>query len=157
MKDVQLSLKDAIALHEANDRIFEASRFHFVLHGAVCLFQYLDGIERVSGVPDKMQPQFEKICEATKQLSQQILELGLDEREVDIFLYEYFKVNAMTVKERRLVRYIQSTLELVEVRETMAFPEVLEEQVDKAIANRAVNVTVDMVEAKISQRTKVAN
>jgi hypothetical protein len=157
MKDVQLSLKDAIALHEANDRIFEASQFLFVLHGAVCLFQYLDGIERVSGVPDQMQLQFEKICEATKRLSQQVLELGLDEREVDIFLYEYFKVNAMTVKERRLVRYIQSTLELVEVTETMAFPEVLEEQVDKAIANKAVNVTVDMVEAKISQRAKVAN
>jgi hypothetical protein len=157
MKNVQMSLRDAIAVCEASQKLFEASRFHFIFHGAVCLFERLDGNEAFSGVPDEMQPQFAKIYEASKQLSQQILELGLDEREIDTFLSEYFKINAMTVRERRLVRDVQSALELVGVRRNMTFTEVLEEQVDKAIVDGAVNVTSDMVDAKISQRTKLAN
>ena len=157
MKNVQLSLREAIAVCEANDKLFQSRRFIFILHGAVCQFEFLDGVEAFFGIPDEIRPQFEKICEAAKQLSQQILELGLDEREIDIFLCEYFNNNAMTVKERGLVRHIQSAVELVGVRHTMAFSEVLEGQVDTAIADRAVTVTTDMVDAKISQRTKLEN
>jgi hypothetical protein len=157
MKNVQLSLREAIAVCEANDKLFESRRFHFTLHGAVCKFEFLDGVEAFFGIPDEMQPQFKKIYEAIKQLSQQILELDLDEREMDTFLYEYFKSNAMTVKERRLVQHIQSTLELAGWRGTMAFSEVLDGQVDIAIADRVVNVTTDMVDAKINQRTKLDN
>jgi hypothetical protein len=157
MKNVQLSLREAIAVCEANDKLFQSRRFIFILHGAVCQFEFLDGVEAFFGIPGEIRPQFEKIYEATKQLNQQISELDLDEREMDTFLYEYFKSNAMTVKERRLVQHVQSALELVSVRRTMAFSEVLDGQVDIAIADRVVNVTTDMVDAKINERTKPEN
>lgn len=122
MKNVQLSLREAIAVCEANDKLFQSRRFIFILHGAVCQFEFLDGVEAFFGILDEIRPQFEKICEAAKQLSQQILELGLDEREIDIFLCEYFNNNAMTVKERGIVRHIQSAVELVGVRPALKWP-----------------------------------
>jgi hypothetical protein len=60
MSDVTLSLREAVAICEAQSEIWEIGRFEFKLRKRNCAYCYLDGVESYS-VPDEVRADLETI------------------------------------------------------------------------------------------------
>ena len=150
MKDIQLLLNQAIAITDAYNEIGAAADFEFELGGEKCRSNYLDGIQLYMA-PDDLRPKFEKLLSAAAECHEKILSLELDEREATLFLSKFFLTKAKTVKARRLVKSIESQLELTDIYDTGAFAWILEDQVEKEKATVVVGITTEMVKSKIDE------
>jgi hypothetical protein len=156
MQDVTLPLTEALAIWEAYNKIHETSQFIFELGGQRCRSSYVDGIHMWE-VPDEIRAKLETLLKATKALEEEISALQIDEREVSLFLSKYFKRNARTAIERELIRRMKSQIKFENIGDACLFPQVLEDEVLKAMDALTIDLTVDMVEAKIEEMNKELN
>ena len=156
MRDVTLSLAEALVIWEAYNKIYDASEFVFELDGHKCRMSYVDGIHMCE-VPDEVRPKLNKLYEATVAFEEQILSLQLDEQEVSLFLSKYFKRNARTVTERKLIRRIDLQSKLEDMKDAGLFARVLEDEVLKVMEALTIELTGGMVEAKLKEMDKEIN
>jgi hypothetical protein len=156
MRDVTLPLAEALVIWEAYNKIHDASEFVFELDGHKCRMSYVDGIHMCE-VPDEVRPKLNKLYEATVAFEEQILSLQLDEQEVSLFLSKYFKRNARTVTERKLIRRIDLQSKLEDMKDAGLFARVLEDEVLKVMEALTIELTGGMVEAKLKEMDKEIN
>jgi hypothetical protein len=115
--------------------------------GGRCHARYFDGVQSFS-VRDQDRPKLEKLVETAVEFGDQISSFGIDEREANAFLGQYFQGIANTVKARRFVRSVMVGLDIVDVKDTLTVSEVLEGKMEGALAAIMVNVSAELVEAK---------
>jgi hypothetical protein len=151
MKDARIAMRTVIGFFEANAKIGEVCNFEFLFGGERCHARYLDGVQSFS-VPEQDRPKLEKLLKAAVEFSDQMSSFGIDEQEANAFLGQYFQGIATTVKARRFVRSVMVGLDIVDVKDTLAFSEVLEGKMEEALAAIMVNVSVELVEAKKYER-----
>jgi len=156
MRDVTLPLAEALVIWEAYNKIHDTSEFVFELDGHKCRMSYVDGIHMCE-VPDEVRPKLNKLYEATVAFEEQILSLQLDEQEVSLFLSKYFKRNARTVTERKLIRRIDLQSKLEDMKDAGLFARVLEDEVLKVMEALTIELTGGMVEAKLKEMDKEIN
>ena len=153
MPSVTLSLSEAVAICGAQDKIWEIGGFVFQLGSRECGYLYLDGLETYS-VPDEVRPDLEALVEATKTFEERILAMKLDEREVSLFLSKYFRMNARTVAERRILRSLGPQWMRDGTAETAMFSMVLEDEVRRVMSDLVIEVTNEMLQAKLKDMDK---
>jgi hypothetical protein len=148
MPNVTLPLREAVAICEAQNEIWDIGQFEFRLRKSNCAYCYLDGVESYS-VPDEVKPELEAILKATDTFEQQILAIKLDAREVSLFLSEYFGMKARTVAERQILQTLGPQLRPDGITETSLFSMVLEEEMRRVMSQLVIEVTDEMLQAKI--------
>jgi hypothetical protein len=153
MQDVTLPLSEALGIWEAYNKVHDTSDFVFELGGRKCRSSYVDGVHTWH-VPEKVRPELTTLLKATKAFEEQILSLQLDEREVSLLLSKYFRRNARTVIERRLIRRIASQVNFEDIKDAVLFPWVLEEELLKVMDALMIDLTGDMVETKMEEMDK---
>jgi hypothetical protein len=156
MRDVTLPLPEALAIWEAYNKIHETSEFIFDLDGQKCRMSYVDGVHMWE-LPDEVKPKLNALLEATNGFEEQILSLQLDEREVSLFLSKYFKRNARIVIERQLIKRLESQVKFEYVKDAILFARVLEDEVLKVMDALMIDLTGDMVGAKMEEMDKETN
>ena len=105
-------------------------------------------------MPDEVRPDLEALVEATKTFEQRILAMKLDEREVSLFLSKYFRMNARTVAERRILRNLGPQWMRDGVAETAMFSMALEDEVRRVMSDLVIEVTNEMLQAKLKDMDK---
>jgi hypothetical protein len=153
MPNVALSLSEAVAICGAQDKVWEVGSFVFQLGSRECVYWYLDGLETYS-VPDEVRPDLEALVEAIKTFEQRILAMKLDEREVSLFLSKYFRMNARTVAARRILRSLGPQWMRDGTAETAMFSMVLEDEVRRVMSDLVIEVTNEMLQAKLKDMDK---
>jgi hypothetical protein len=151
VKDAQIAMRTVIGFFEADAKISEVCNFEFMFGGERCYARYLDGVQSFS-VPDQDRPKLEKLLKAAVEFGDQMSSFEIDEREANAFLGQYFQGVANTVKARRFVRSVMAGLDIVDVKDTLAFSEVLEGKMEEALAAIMVNVPAELVAAKKYER-----
>ena len=156
MRDVTLPLAEALVIWEAYNKIHDTSEFVFELDGHKCRMSYVDGIQMCE-LPHEVRPKLNTLLEATVAFEEQILSSQLDEQEVSLFLSKYFKRNARTVTERKLIRRIDLQSKLEDMKDAGLFARVLEDEVLKVMEALTIELTGGMVEAKLKEMDKEIN
>jgi hypothetical protein len=144
MQDVTLPLTEALAIWEAYNKVHDTSEFVFELGGRKGRMSYVDGFHMCE-LADEARPNLNALLEATKAFEERILSLQLDEREVSLFLSKYFKRNARTATERRLIKRMESQIKFEDTKDAGLFARVLEDEVLKAMNALMIDLTGDMV------------
>jgi hypothetical protein len=153
MQNRTLSLSKAVAICRAQHRMWEIGGFEFRLGGQGCAYLYVDGLETYSP-PDEVRLDLEALIEATRTFEHQILQMKPDQHEVSRFLSKYFRMNARTVAERRILRILESQWKRDDTAETALFSFVLEDEVRRVMSDLAIEVTEEMLQAKLKDINK---
>jgi hypothetical protein len=147
VKNVQLDLNTVRAFCDACQRICRAAEFDFILQGAICRSDNINGTQMFV-LPKEINPKFRALLDATLRFEKEIASVGLSEKDMNLFVAEFFEHVAYAAKAQRVVLEVQSKLLVTNARATVALAALLENAMQEAIASVEVTITAEMLEEK---------
>jgi hypothetical protein len=147
VKDVRLDLDTVRAFCHVYQHIGKAAEFDFTLQGTICRSANING-KQVFLFPDAINSKFRAVLDATQRFAKEIASVGLNDKEVRLFVAEFFEHQAYVARAQRVLLEMKSKLQVTDARETMALAALLENKMQEAMAPVVVTVTAEMLEAK---------
>lgn len=148
MKNVRLDLNTVCEFCDAYQHICKAVEFDFALQGAICRSKNINGEQRFL-LPEHIEHRkFRAVLDATQRLAKEIASVGLNDKEVALFIAELFEHRAYMARAETLLLEMKSKLQVTDARATMALAALLENKMKEAIASVEVTITAEMLKER---------